>query len=156
MARRPKWIRDLRAGGGNVHPGSGVSVWPSGRVNATIYRSAGQYPKFRANGRTWLVHRVVAECFIPNPDNKPYVNHKDGDKDNPAADNLEWVTRSENSIHAYGAGLKIYTPPRRFTRREIMSIRRSEKDFDVLAKKYGVSRSVIYNIYYLKTHKKIK
>lgn len=47
------------------------------------------------------VHRIVAETFIPNPDNKKVVNHIDGNKFNNAAYNLEWVTQSENCTHAY-------------------------------------------------------
>lgn len=46
------------------------------------------------------VHRIVAMAFIPNTDNKPYVNHKDGNKSNNCLDNLEWVTESENTQHA--------------------------------------------------------
>lgn len=52
-----------------------------------------------------LLHRLIADAFIPNPENKPFVNHIDGNKLNNSIDNLEWVTCSENFRHAFNTGL---------------------------------------------------
>lgn len=60
---------------------------------------------FDSNGKrkNLSVHRLVAETFIPNPENKPVVNHKDNNPFNNHVDNLEWVTSSENTLHSYNS-----------------------------------------------------
>ena len=70
---------------------------------STGYRSVTLY---RVNGKKqYYVHRLVAETFIPNPNNLIDVNHKDGCKTNNILSNLEWCSRSDNQKHAYKNGL---------------------------------------------------
>src|SRR5699024_2369537 len=72
------------------------SRWQYNRVN--LYKGGEM--------KSFFIHRLVAKEFLPNPENKPQVNHKDGNKLNNALSNLEWVTQSENQLHAYETGLQ--------------------------------------------------
>ena len=63
------------------------------------------YNDHKLGGHHYKTHRLVAQVFIPNPDQKPFVNHKDGNHLNNHMTNLEWVTNEENIQHAYDTGL---------------------------------------------------
>jgi hypothetical protein len=63
------------------------------------------YYRNYVGGKMISTHILVAQAFIENKDNKPYINHKNGDKMDNRMENLEWCTRSENAHHAYSMGL---------------------------------------------------
>jgi hypothetical protein len=70
------------------------------------------YIYVRVNKKKFSLHRLVSLMFIPNPENKPFVNHIDGNKVNNCLDNLEWVTCAENNKHNYTNNIKKkYTRP---------------------------------------------
>ena len=90
-----------------VNGSSGYLVSTFGRVKSLNFNrtgkpgilkqtKSGRYSTVNIRGKIRLVHRLVAEAFIPNPDNKPQVNHISCDTHDNRADNLEWVTRDEN------------------------------------------------------------
>ena len=72
----------------------------AGYLTIRLSKNGGTYTKY--------VHRLVAQCFIKRESKRPYVNHKNGIKINNNIQNLEWVTHSENIIHAYKNSLIKY------------------------------------------------
>lgn len=124
-------------------------------------------------GKWKRVHILVASAFIPNPENKPEVNHKNGNKLDNRVENLEWVTHRENCLHAWKSGLhknekeriKKIVEANLFTKKigrgtvleiykEYLSGGVSMKE---IAKKFGVSAQTVCNIVNLKntTYKNI-
>ena len=103
------------------------------------------------NRKLHRVHRLVAEHFIPNPENKPQVNHKNGIKMDNRVENLEWVTPSENCLHAVRNGLRRYDtghkhPMAKLTSEQAEQIRKATGPRGLikkLAKEFGVGRNTI-------------
>ena len=88
---------------------TGRQITRKGKTQTTSIGRGG-YPSVtlrRVNGYSCSqsVHRLMARCFVPNPQNKPFVNHLNGNKMDYSIENLEWVTRSENQKHALKLGL---------------------------------------------------
>lgn len=99
-----------------------------------------------------ILHRLVAQAFIPNPDNKPHVNHIDCNKTNNRANNLEWVTAKENAQHAIANDL--VNPTRgemsgmsKLTEEKVIDILSiKDKSYNQIAKDFGVKYSTIAHI----------
>ena len=109
--------------------------------------------------KAFYIHRIVAECYIPNPNNLPEVNHNDGNKSNNNISNLYWCTTSQNIKHAYNTGLK--NPPMangeksvlsKLTDEDVLWIRQNyiprhpEFGTRALGKKFNMSHSLISKI----------
>jgi hypothetical protein len=122
-----------------------------------LRKNSNGYLRATIDGKDKYVHRLVAECFIDNPDGYKEVNHIDGDKTNNRVDNLEWCSRSWNNKHAFQTGLRDYKElsrmakmprysRRKFTNEQVLEIRASKKSDTDLSKQYGVARGAIYQI----------
>lgn len=110
------------------------------------------------------IHILVAVAFIPNPDNKPEVNHRFGNKNDNRVSELEWVTQSENLQHAYNTGLKRRGsdhPRAKFTEEQVRYIREvcipGNREFGIsaLARKFNVNVESISRIYHRIRYKNV-
>lgn len=114
---------------------------------------------------TTNVHRLIAEAFIPNPDNKPCVNHIDGDKSNNSITNLEWVTHRENMEHASRRNLfrtgskhsaaKLNEEKVRFIRTNITT-NGGKITYKEMGEMFGVCRHVLQCVAYRRTWKHVE
>ena len=124
------------------------------RLNSSGYL----YVDIRVQGKKkkLFIHRAIALAFLDNPDNKPCVNHKDGNKLNNCIDNLEWCTYSENMKHAVDMGLNSVPnfsgenhPMHKLTEEKVCQIRKlslSGVSSPSIAKQFGITKEQVYNI----------
>lgn len=96
----------------------------------------------------WLVHRLVAKLFIPNPSNLPQVNHKNGIRSDNRVENLEWVTCSENHIHAlYELNSNRKSKLTQEQMKEVYDLRNIQnKPLREIADQYGISPKTVSEI----------
>lgn len=112
----------------------------AGYYTVSLYDGSKAYTKY--------LHRLIAETFLPNPLNKRFINHKDGNKLNNSLDNLEFCTHSENIQHAYNTGLikrKGKTVIDSITGQQFKNVREA-------ANAYGLKYTTLKNYLNIKRH----
>lgn len=162
----------------NVYPCAydGYFVSPNGMVfdrfghlmKGCLGKSGYIGTNMRINGKLVYksFHRMIAESILPNPNELPFINHKDGNKQNNRLDNLEWCTRSYNAKHAYDNGLEQKVCGERhhahkLTEEAVKDIRMNyvkgskRMGAGYFAKKYHVDVSVIRDVANYKTWRHI-
>lgn len=133
----------------------GTVVGARGLPLTPVLTSSGYHQVTTKEGGEWksrVVHRLVAEAFIPNPENKPEVNHINGIKTDNRVENLEWVTSKENQIHAnsvLGRQVGEKHPRSKLTDEQVHEICRrleeGERNYTI-ARDFGVDETTIVNI----------
>ena len=135
-------------------------VWSYKKLNSYVTWMKSREDKYKRielrkdnKKKSHYLHRLLAEAYIPNPDNLPYVNHIDGNKHNNNLGNLEWCTHAENMKHAFTIGLKNLTGSKnnnsKLVEEDAIDIRMLfEKGFDrgYLANVYKVNRATINHV----------
>lgn len=133
----------------NKHTGHTLAPQPNGKG----------YLRVSIGKKLMFIHRLVAEKYIPNPENKPQVNHKDGNKLNNCVDNLEWVTNQENRNYAVDNDLQVTGEKcswAKLTEENVKEIRANPGyENEYWARKFKVSRSTISDVVNYRTWKRI-
>lgn len=113
-------VRGLTRKASDGHKINGIVLKPKMQeryMRVALYDGSG-----KSGRKIVMVHRLVAAAFVANPENKPQVNHIDGNRLNNHADNLEWCTQSENNKHAWKIGLQPHDAMTNATRKKVAQI----------------------------------
>lgn len=128
------------------------------RVNDNGYLTADIHMGKRYKPQHKMMHRLIAETFIPNPKNKPIINHKDLDKQNNSLGNLEWATYKENYYHAVENGAMRHSKDPVLNSEKVTEIKGlllKGLSTHKIGKQYGVSQTTIHHIKMGKTWKHV-
>lgn len=112
-------------------------------LNFNLHKSAYLYVHV---GKKRTVHRLVAETFIPNPEKKPFVNHKNGNRSDNRVVNLEWCTEQENCIHGLTITKRKVPKHYKLTEEQVQQIKHSNKCKKLLCHDFNISLSTVYLI----------
>lgn len=107
------------------------------------------YVKIMIDGKQVFIHRLIAKTFIPNPENKPHVNHLNSVRDDNRVANLEWCTPAENNDHAIRSGRMPRGERHNFAKlseADAKYIKYSRVAPSVLAKEFGIHRVLVWQI----------
>ena len=96
--------------------------------------------------KQFKLHRLIANAFIPNPENKPFINHINSIRNDNAISNIEWCTASENIMHASSSGYAVskkgeFSPYCKLTNNQVLEIKHRLKNGET-----GTSLSIFYNV----------
>lgn len=136
-----------------ISNGKGCYTKKESITNGSIEKKGYRVVRLYLNGisKDFKVHRLVAEAFIANPENKPQVNHINGVKNDNRVENLEWATQSENILHADKIGLRImkngeYHGMSKLKKEQVLEIYYHKGKGAEIARVFGISNTHVGRI----------